>query len=53
MALELIDSSLTGKEVRHMGYPPTFTEGDAANMQTAEVDMKLVNPVMLTYGLYG
>ena len=53
MALEFIDSSLTGKEVRHMGYPPSFTEGDAANMQTAELDMNLVNPVMLTYGIYG
>ena len=40
------------KAVVTMSYSPTLIEGDAANMQTAEVDMKIGNPVKLTYGIY-
>ena len=48
-----MDSSIANKGISSLSYPPTFDDGDMANIQTLEADLGFADPVNVKFGLYG
>ena len=46
-------SSLTGKDISTLSYPPTFNDGDMSSIQISEVDLGFADPTTLKWGLFG